>query len=99
MHHQCPECGEAGTALSDMRCLTVMQQYVKGLAHHNPAEAEAIARLLRQIKGFIWNGNLHDGQTTNEDRVIDLENVNGLRERSRLASIPAIWRFVCGGWF
>jgi len=43
--------------------ITVMQQYVKGLAHHNPAEAEAIARLLRQIEGFLWKGNLHDGQT------------------------------------
>jgi hypothetical protein len=55
--------------------ITVMQQYVKGLAHHNPAEAEAIARLLRQIKGFLWNGNLHNGQAAIEDLVIDLEVV------------------------
>ena len=55
--------------------ITVMQQYVKGLAHHNPAEAEAIARLLRQIKGFLWNGNLHDGQAAIEDLAIDLEIV------------------------
>ena len=55
--------------------ITVMQQYVKGLAHHNPAEAEAIARLLRQIKGFLWNGNLHDGQAAIEDLAIDLEVV------------------------
>jgi hypothetical protein len=55
--------------------ITVMQQYVKGLAYHNPAEAEAIARLLRQIKGFLWNGNLHDGQAAIEDLAIDLEVV------------------------
>lgn len=54
--------------------ITVMQQYVKGLAHHNTAEAEAIARFLRQTKGFLWNGNLHDGQKVIEDVVIDLEN-------------------------
>lgn len=55
--------------------ITVMQQYVKGLAHHNSTEAEAIARLLRQIKGFLWNGNLHDGQAAIEDMVVDLEDV------------------------
>lgn len=32
--------------------ITVMQQYGKGRGHHNPEEAHAIARLLRQIKGF-----------------------------------------------
>ena len=55
--------------------ITVMQQYVKGLAHHNPEEAEAIAHLLRQIKGFLWNGNLHDGQAVIEDMVVNLEDV------------------------
>jgi len=33
------------------------------------------ARLLRQIKGFLWNGNLHNGQAAIEDLVIDLEVV------------------------
>lgn len=55
--------------------ITVMQQYVKGLAHHNPEEADAIARLLRQIKGFVWNGNLHDGQAAVETLVIDLDEI------------------------
>lgn len=55
--------------------ITVMQQYIKGLAHHNPKDAEAIARLLRQIKGFLWNGNLHDGRAVIEDLVMDLEDV------------------------
>lgn len=53
--------------------ITVMQQYVKGLAHHNPEEAETIARRLRQIKGYLWNGNLHDGQTEIEDLVMDMD--------------------------
>lgn len=55
--------------------LTVMQQYVKGLAHHNEEDAEKLARLLRQIKGFLWNGNLHDGQLAIEDLVIDLDEI------------------------
>ena len=55
--------------------LTVMQQYVKGLAHHNEADAEKLARLLRQIKGFLWNGNLHDGQLVVEDLVMDLDEI------------------------
>ena len=33
--------------------ITVMHQYGKGLAHHNPDEAEAMARKLRQIKGCL----------------------------------------------
>ena len=53
--------------------LTVMQQYVKGLAHHNEEDAEKLARLLRQIKGFLWNGNLHEGQLVIEDLVMDLD--------------------------
>ncbi|ASM75062.1 MULTISPECIES: ISKra4 family transposase [Roseobacteraceae] len=55
--------------------ITVMQQYVKGLAHRNEEDAEKLARLLCQIKGFLWNGNLHDGHAAIEDLVIDLEDV------------------------
>ena len=55
--------------------LTVMQQYVKGLAHHNEEDADNLSRLLRQIKGFLWNGNLHDGQAVIEDLVIDLDEI------------------------
>ena len=38
--------------------ITVMRQYVKGLSHHNPEEGQATDRLLRQIKGYLWNGSL-----------------------------------------
>lgn len=37
--------------------LTVLGQYAKGLAHHNPSEAEDAARELNRIKGYLWNGN------------------------------------------
>ncbi len=65
--------------------LTVMQQYVKGLAHHNEKEAEKLARLLRQIKGFLWNGNIHDGQMIIEDLVMDLDEIE-----TSYASIKAL---------
>lgn len=55
--------------------ISVMHQYVKGLAHHNPIEAEQLARILRQIKAYLWNGNLHDGQIAIDDLVMDLDEV------------------------
>ncbi len=55
--------------------ITVMQQYVKGLAHPNPEEAEQMSRKLRQIKGYLWNGNLHDGQVAIDDLVMDLDEI------------------------
>lgn len=55
--------------------LTVMQQYVKGLAHHSEEDADNLARLLRQIKGFLWDGNLYDGQLMIEDLVMELDEI------------------------
>jgi len=65
--------------------ITVMHQYVKGLAHLNPDEAEAIARRLRQIKGYLWNGNLHEGQEVIDDLVTDLDDI-----KTKYASIKAL---------
>ncbi len=55
--------------------ITVMGQYLKGLIHTNPDEGERLARMLRQIKGFLWNGNLHDGQIVIDDLAADLDEV------------------------
>lgn len=55
--------------------ITVMQQYVKGVCHPNPDEGVDLARLLRQIKGYLWNGNLHDGQVAIDDLVMDLDEI------------------------
>lgn len=55
--------------------ITVMGQYLKGLTHTNPDEGKRLARMLRQIKGFLWNGNLHDGQIIIEDLAADLDGV------------------------
>lgn len=34
-----------------------------------------MARILRQIKAYLWNGNLHDGQITIGDLVMYLDEV------------------------
>ena len=65
--------------------ITVMHQYVKGLAHLSPEEAEEMARRLRQIKGYLWNGNLHDGQEVIDDLVMDLDDIE-----TEYASIKAL---------
>ena len=65
--------------------ITVMQQYVKGLAHHNEEVAGQLARLLRQIKGFLWHGNLHDGQAVIEALVMELDEL-----QTNYASIKAL---------
>ena len=55
--------------------ITVMRQYVRGLSHSNSDEAEAVDRLLRRIKGCLWNGNLHDGRRAITELVLDLEGI------------------------
>ncbi len=55
--------------------LTVMGQYVKGISHVNPKEGEKLERQLRQIKGYLWNGNLHEGKLVIEDLACDLEEI------------------------
>ena len=56
--------------------ITVMRQYVKGLSHHDPNGGQAADRLLRQIKGYLWNGNLHDGHRAIEELVMELEGID-----------------------
>ncbi len=49
--------------------ITVMGQYVKGLSHHSLEETNKVASLLRQIKGFLWNGNTREAQMAINDLV------------------------------
>ena len=53
--------------------ITVMRQYIKGLSHHDPDNADAADRLLRRIKGYLWNGNLRDGHRVIDDLVMCIE--------------------------
>jgi len=44
-----------------------------------------MARHLRQVKGYLWNGNLHDGQAVIDDLVMDLDEIE-----TEYASIKAL---------
>ena len=55
--------------------ITVMRQYVKGLSHANPDDGQAVDRLLRRIKGYLWNGNLHDGRSAIDEFIDKLEDI------------------------
>ena len=43
-----------------------------------------MARKLRQIKGYLWNGNLHDGQLVIDDLVADLEECETASEITKV---------------
>ena len=55
--------------------ITVMRQYVRGLSHRNLDEGRVVDRLLRRIKGYLWNGNLHDGRRAIGRLVMELEDI------------------------
>jgi hypothetical protein len=55
--------------------LTVMGQYVKGLAHNREAEAAEIERTLKRIKGFLWNGNTREALICARDLEEDLDEI------------------------
>ena len=55
--------------------LTVMGQYVKGLAHHNETEAAEVERTLKRIKGFLWNGNTNEALICARDLEDDLDEI------------------------
>ena len=43
--------------------LTVLGQYAKGLAHHNPLEATALQDRLERIKWRLWHGDADEALT------------------------------------
>lgn len=65
--------------------LTVLGQYVRGLAHHDENGAGQLDRLLRRIKGLLWHGNLHDAVPGCED-LVDM----ALEIESDYPSLPAL---------
>ena len=55
--------------------LTVMGQYVKGLAHHDETGAFEAERTLKRIKGFLWNGNTREALARARDLEDDLDEI------------------------
>jgi hypothetical protein len=52
--------------------LTVLSQYAKGLAHHNPLEATALQHRLERIKWRLWHGDADEALTRAEQLAADV---------------------------
>ena len=57
-----------------------------------PDDGQAVDRLLRRIKGYLWNGNLHDGRSAIDEFIDKLEDIE-----TDYASIKAL-RKAAGGF-
>ena len=52
--------------------LTVLGQYAKGLAHHNPLEATALQDRLERIKWRLWHGDADEALTRARELAEDV---------------------------
>jgi hypothetical protein len=56
--------------------LTGLNQYVKGLAHHNPVEALALQHRLERIKWRLWHGDGEEALTRAQGLAADVATLN-----------------------
>ena len=56
--------------------LTGMDQYVKGLAHHNPVEALALEHRLERIKWRLWHGDGDEALIRARALTVDVTTLN-----------------------
>ena len=56
--------------------LTGLDQYVKGLAHHNPVEALALEHRLERIKWRLWHGDGDEALTRAQGLAADVAALN-----------------------
>jgi hypothetical protein len=56
--------------------LTGLDQYVKGLAHHNPVEALALRHRLERIKWRLWHGDDDEALSRAQGLAADVAVLN-----------------------
>ena len=61
--------------------LTRLDQYVKGLAHHNPVEALALQHRLERIKWRLWHGDGDEALTRAQVLAADVAALNSTYPR------------------
>jgi hypothetical protein len=61
--------------------LTGLDQYVKGLAHHNPVEALALQHRLERIKWRLWHGDGDEALTRAQVLAADVAALNSTYPR------------------
>ena len=66
--------------------LTGLDQYLKGLAHHNPVEALALRHRLERIKWRLWHGDGDEALTRAQALAADVAALN--------SSYPGLKRLV-----
>ena len=66
--------------------LTVLSQYTKGLAHHNPVEALALQSRLDRIKWRLWHGDTDVALSRARELAADVTAVN--------SDYPGLQRFA-----
>jgi hypothetical protein len=57
--------------------LTVLGQYTRGLAHHNPVEAAALESRLERIKWRLWHGDADEALTRVRELAEDVAALDG----------------------
>src|SRR4051794_4831435 len=70
--------------------LTVLSQYTKGLAHHNPVEALALHSRLERIKWRLWHGDIDMALSRARELAVDVaaltSNYPGLQRFAKAAA-------------
>ena len=66
--------------------LTVLSQYTKGLAHHNPVEALALHSRLERIKWRLWHGDTDVALSRARELAADVAALN--------SDYPGLQRFA-----
>jgi DNA repair ATPase RecN len=70
--------------------LTRLDQYTRGLAHHNPVEAAALESRLERIKWRLWHGDADDALTRVRELAEDVAALDsGYPKLKRLARAAA----------
>ena len=70
--------------------LTGLDQYVKGLAHHNPVEALALQHRLERIQWRLWHGDAGEALTRAEQLAADVAALDsGYPKLKRLVKATA----------
>jgi len=66
--------------------LTVLTQYAKGVAHHNPVEAVALHSRLKRIKWRLWHGKVDEALTRARELAGDVAALD--------SAYPGLHRFA-----
>ena len=61
--------------------LTVLSQYTKGLAHHNPVEALALQSRLDRIKWRLWHGDTDVALSRARELAADVVSLNSFPDQ------------------